>query len=132
MYVAIGVHTRDTRAPYNRSRTLVPLDLSRLFRSRNPDDPRARAARTRDVDRAIELCRALLTARGEVSGARGAAEVLDAYRQLSDEQVESFFDRLVKSFSVNPDTVRLAAAAYRLDASPANLVALQEAVEPPR
>ena len=110
----------------------MPLDLSRLFRSRNPDDPRARAARTRDVDRAIELCRALLTARGEVSGARVAAEVLDAYRQLSDEQVESFFDRLVKSFSVNPDTVRLAAAAYRLDASPANLVALQEAVEPPR
>ena len=110
----------------------MPLDLSRLFRSRNPDDPRARAARTRDVDRTIELCRALLTARGEVSGARVAAEVLDAYRQLSDEQVESFFDRLVKSFSVNPDTVRLAAAAYRLDASPANLVALQEAVEPPR
>ncbi len=110
----------------------MPLDLSRLFRSRNPDDPRARAARTRDVDRTIELCRALLTARGEVSGARVAAEALAAYQQLSDEQVESFFDRLVKSFSVNPDTVRLAAAAYRLDASPANLVALQEAVEPPR
>ena len=132
MYVANWVHTGDTRAPYNRSRTLVPLDLSRLFRSRHPDDPRARAARTRDVDRTIELCCALLTARGEVSGARVAAEALAAYQQLSDEQVESFFDRLVKDFSVNPDTVRLAAAAYRLDASPANLVALQEAVEPPR
>ncbi len=110
----------------------MPLDLSRLFRSRNPDDPRVRAARTRDVDRTIELCRALLTARGEVSGARVAAEVLAAYQRLSDEQVEWFFDRLVKAFSVDPDAVRQAAAAYRLDASPAHLIALQEAVEPPR
>ena len=110
----------------------MPLDLSRLFRSRNPDDPRVRAARTRDVDRTIELCRALLTARGEVSGARVAAEVLAAYKQLNDEQVEAFFDQLVKAFSVDPDAVRHAAAAYRLDASPAHLIALQEAVEPPR
>jgi malonyl-CoA decarboxylase len=100
----------------------VPLDLSRFFRSRNADDARVRAARTRDVDRTIELCRALLTARGEVSGARVAAEVLGAYQRLSDEEVEWFFDRLVKTFSVDADTVRQAAAAYRLDASPANLL----------
>ena len=61
-----------------------------------------------------------------------AAEVLAAYQRLSDEQVEWFFDRLVKAFSVDPDAVRQAAAAYRLDASPAHLTALQEAVEPPR
>jgi malonyl-CoA decarboxylase len=132
MYVANRLLTGDTRASYNRRRTLVPLYLSRLFRSRNPDDPRVRAARTRDVDRTIELCRALLTAHREVSGARVAAEVLAAYQRLSDEQVEWFFDRLVKAFSVDPDAVRQAAAAYRLDASPAHLTALQEAVEPPR
>jgi len=110
----------------------VPVDLSRFFRSRNPADPRVRAARMRDVDRTIELCQALLTARGEVSGARVAAEVLGAYQRLDDEQVEWFFDRLAKAFSVNPESVRHAAAAYRLDASAANLIALQEAVEPPR
>jgi len=110
----------------------MPLDLSRFLRSRNPDDPRVRAARTRDVDRTIELCRALLTERGEVSGARVAAEVLGAYQRLSEEEVEWFFDRLVTTFSVDAETVRQAAAAYRLDASPANLFALQEAVEPPR
>jgi malonyl-CoA decarboxylase len=110
----------------------VPRDLSRFFRSRNPDDPRVRAARVRDVDRVIELCHTLLTARGEVLGARVAAEVLHAYQQLGDDQVEWFFDRLVKAFSVDPDAVRHASAAYRLDASPANLIALQEAVEPPR
>ncbi len=110
----------------------MPLDLSRFLRTRNPDDPRVRAARTRDVDRTIELCRALLTERGEVSGARVAAEVLGAYQRLSEEEVEWFFDRLVTTFSVDAETVRQAAAAYRLDASPANLLALQEAVEPPR
>jgi malonyl-CoA decarboxylase len=110
----------------------MPLDLSRFLRSRNPDDARVRAARTRDVDRTIELCRALLTERGEVSGARVAAEVLGAYQRLSEEEVEWFFDRLVKVFSVDVEAVRQAAAAYRLDASPANLLALQEAVEPPR
>jgi len=110
----------------------MPLDLSRFLRSRNPDDPRVRAARTRDVDRTIELCRALLTERGEVSGARVAAEVLGAYQRLSEEEVEWFFDRLVTTFSVDGETVRQAAAAYRLDASPANLLALQEVVEPPR
>jgi len=110
----------------------MPLDLSRFLRPRHPDDPRVRAARTRDVDRTIELCRALLTERGEVSGARVAAEVLGAYQRLSEEEVEWFFDRLVKAFSVDADAVRQAAAAYRLDASPANLLTLQEAVEPPR
>jgi len=110
----------------------MPLNLSRFLRSRNPDDPRVRAALTRDVERTIELCRALLTARGEVSGARMAAEALGAYQRLNEEQVEWFFDRLVKAFSVDADAVRHAAAAYRLDASPANLLALQEAVESPR
>jgi malonyl-CoA decarboxylase len=61
-----------------------------------------------------------------------AAEVLGAYQRLSEEEVEWFFDRLVTTFSVDAETVRQAAAAYRLDASPANLLALQEAVEPPR
>jgi malonyl-CoA decarboxylase len=110
----------------------VALDLTRFFRSHNGNDSRVRGARTRDVNRTIELCRALLTESGEVSGARVAAEVLGAYQQLSDEQVESFFDRLSQEFSVDPEAVRQAAAAYAHDASAANLIALQEAVEPPR
>lgn len=110
----------------------MPLDLSRFFRSQHPDDPRVRAARTREVNHTIDLCRALLTTRGEVSGARVAADVVGAYQRLSDEQVESFFDRLVTTFSVDPEAVRQAAAAYGDDASSANLIALQEAVEPPR
>lgn len=110
----------------------MPIDLTRIFRSRTRDHTRAQAAKTRDVDHAIELCRALLSERGEVSGARLAVEVLTAYQRLDNEQVECFLDRLVEAFSVSPEAVRQQADAYRIDASPANLIALQKAVEPPR
>jgi malonyl-CoA decarboxylase len=110
----------------------VPIDLTRIFRSRNRDHTRAQVAKTRDVDRTIELCRGLLSERGEVSGARLATEVLTAYQRLDNEQVECFLDRLVEVFSVAPDVVRQQSEAYRLDASPSNLIALQRAVEPPR
>ena len=58
--------------------------------------------------------------------------MLAAYHTLDDEQVGWLFDRLVTAFSVDPEAVRQAATAYQLDESPANLVALQQAVEPPR
>jgi len=80
----------------------------------------------------LDLGRALLSARGEVSGARVAAEVLAAYQTLDDEQVEWLFDRLVTTFSVDPKAVQHTATAYQLEGSAANLLALQKAVEPPR
>jgi malonyl-CoA decarboxylase len=110
----------------------VPIDLTRIFRTLNRDRTRTQADRARGVERTIELCRGLLSERGEVSGARLADEVLGAYRRLDDEQVERFFDRLVEDFSVDPEAVRKTADIYRLDASPASLMALQKAVEPPR
>jgi malonyl-CoA decarboxylase len=110
----------------------VPLNLSRLLRPRTPGAARGASAKAREVDRLLDLVRALLSERGEVSGARVAAEVLSAYRTLDDEQMGWFFDRLVTEFSVDPQAVRQAASAYQLDASPANLLALQQAVEAPR
>jgi malonyl-CoA decarboxylase len=109
----------------------MSFDLARLFRSRKPG-ARVGSRRSGDVDRTIELCRALLTERGEVSGARLAAEALAEYQRLTDEQIDSFFDRLVETFSVDAETVRQAAAAYQLQASSATLFALQKAVESPR
>ena len=110
----------------------MPIDLARILRPLKRNHTRAQIAKARDVEHAIDLCRALLSERGEVSGARLAGEVLSAYRRLDDGQVERFFDRLVEAFSVDPEAVRKAAEAYRLDASAANLLALQEAVESPR
>jgi malonyl-CoA decarboxylase len=110
----------------------VPIDFSRILRSRTRERARAEADRVRAVERTIELCRALLSERGEVSGSRLAAEVLGTYQRLDEEGVHDFFDRLADAFPVEPEAVRRAADDYRLDPSPANLVALQEAVEPPR
>ena len=78
----------------------MPIDLARIFRPLKRDRTRVEAARTRDVDRVIDLCRALLSERGEVSGARVAAEVVSAYQRLDDQQVEVFLDRLADVFSV--------------------------------
>jgi malonyl-CoA decarboxylase len=105
----------------------VPFNLAQLLRTRNRHPPRAQA-----VEHTIGLCRGLLSARGEVSGARLASEVLAAYQQLDDKQVDSFFDRLAADFSADPEAVRRAADAYRQNASSAELIALQKAVEPPR
>jgi malonyl-CoA decarboxylase len=105
--------------------------LLRILRSLNRR-PGPRTHRAHRAERAIELCHALLSERGEASGARLAADVLNAYQALDEEDVERFFDRLVDEFSVDAAAVRRSAEAYRRDGSPTNLVALQTVVEAPR
>ncbi len=80
----------------------------------------------------MHLCDALLSGRGEVSGARVAAELLSAYRALDAPARDAFFDMLRESFV--PDTAQVAGAAdaYGQAPSPETLRRLQTAVEPPR
>jgi malonyl-CoA decarboxylase len=92
-----------------------------------PSRSAERAAR-----RAIELCHALMSERGEVSGARLAREALAAYRTLDAAAASVFFDLLATEFSPDPAVVERSAQAYRDDSSQANLILLQQAVEPPR
>jgi malonyl-CoA decarboxylase len=87
------------------------------------------ARRARSV---IRLCQSLLSERGEVSGARLAAEVRQAYELLDNPAREAFFDLLVTEFSPDRVEVGRAADAFHDDPSQANLVRLQEVVEPPR
>jgi malonyl-CoA decarboxylase len=104
----------------------------RLFGSigRRPGTvPRAAVRRGRN---AISLCHALMSERGEVSGARIARDALAAYQELDDAALGIYFDLLVKEFSPDPEEVGRAADAYRQDPSQANLVHLQRVVEPPR
>jgi malonyl-CoA decarboxylase len=89
-------------------------------------------APVRGARRAISLCHALLSERGEVSGARLAREALAAYQALDESALDVFFDLLVMEFSPDPDEVGRIADAYRRDPSQANLVRLQRSVEPPR
>jgi malonyl-CoA decarboxylase len=87
---------------------------------------------TRHVRHAITLCHALLSERGEASGANLAREVVEAYVSLNEEEVEAFFDSLIHLFSPDPDIVTRIAETYRAEPSQSNLLALQHAVEPPR
>ena len=91
-----------------------------------PADP-ARASK-----RAIALCHALLSEKGEASGARLAREFQDAYHALNERGRRAFFDALATEFA--PDSAKLTATldAYRSDPSPAALLRLQAVVEPPR
>jgi len=87
---------------------------------------------TRNARHAIAMCHALLSERGEISGARLAADVLVAYKSLDSAALDIFFDLLINEFSLDPEQVQQAAEAYRAEPSQMNLVRLQAAVEPPR
>jgi malonyl-CoA decarboxylase len=102
--------------------------IRRLLSRLSPVEP----APELDAIRAIAMCRALLSERGEVSGARLAADLIATYQALSSSAVELFFDILAEEFSPNPEAVGHAAEDYRREPTPANLVQLRAAVEPQR
>lgn len=93
------------------------------------DAGRGAARRAREVG---ELCRALMSERGEVSTAALAREVLAAYAALPEQAHIPFLQLLAADFSPDSAGVKSAAAAFADDDTPANLVRLQSAVESPR
>jgi malonyl-CoA decarboxylase len=84
------------------------------------------------TQRLISLCEALLGERGEVSGAVLAREALAAYQALGERGREEFFDILGSEFAPSPEAIGKAADAYRYDATPENLIRLQELIDSAR
>jgi malonyl-CoA decarboxylase len=84
------------------------------------------------AQQAIALCQSLLSERGEVSGARIAAEILALYESFDGAAQAAFFDLIEEQFAPRVDEIGWAASAYRTNPTPANLIHLQRAVEPPR
>jgi malonyl-CoA decarboxylase len=84
------------------------------------------------ADRVIELCRALVSTRGEAAGAVLARDTLEAYGQLDDAEMAVFLGRLVLEFCPAEADVLRAAETYREAPTPANLAALVRISEPPR
>ncbi|HEY6506393.1 MAG TPA: malonyl-CoA decarboxylase [Vicinamibacterales bacterium] len=103
-----------------------------IRRQRSPRTPARSSRAEQNAGRALALCDALLSEQGEVSGRRIAAFALSAYQSLDQDAREIFFDRLAVDFAPDAGEVDRAAARYRLDASSANLIRLQAAVESPR
>lgn len=108
----------------------APSFLKRIASSvTHPVEKRREQRRARE---AIELCHALISESGEVSGAVLARDALAAYNALTPAARPAFFDRLIADFA--PDAAALDAAyqAYHADRTQQNLVRLQASVAAPR
>ncbi|MGR3507534.1 MAG: malonyl-CoA decarboxylase [Paracoccaceae bacterium] len=79
-----------------------------------------------------ELCRALLSGQGEVSGMKRAAEVLMRYRQADAAGKAAFFRFLADEMDLDPAALTKAAQAYAEGRDARHLSTLLEAAEPPR
>lgn len=89
--------------------------------------------RGKQDDRSIvDLCEALLSAEGEVSGYRLAATVLERYSDLDDTGKRAFFDYLNDELEIDADLVATLARKYATDPSVENFSALGQASEPRR
>jgi len=84
------------------------------------------------LDRAKSLTEALLTERGEASGAAVAREVMAALRDLAPDDRAAFHLFMATGFDAKPDPLRAAAEAYLADPSPRNANRLSRSAEPPR
>jgi malonyl-CoA decarboxylase len=107
----------------------APSFLKRLVGSVLPSERRRSSRRARN---AIELCRALLSERGEVSGAVVARDALAAYNALPKSVLPAFFDAIAAEFSPDPADLDRAYNAYRAQQTQDNLIRLQRCVEAPR
>ena len=76
-----------------------------------------------------ELCEALLSTGGQVSGRRIAAALLDRYRGLEDSGKRAFFEHLNGALDVDPVAIATLAARYAETPDPAQYEALVEASE---
>lgn len=79
-----------------------------------------------------ELCHALLSERGEVSGTKIAASILAGYASLGADGKLDFFQYLLNDFDVDPAAIGKHATMYSEDRSPAILSALTKSAEPVR
>ena len=95
-------------------------------------DRQLRGLTRQPVRGVTDLCHALLSQRGEASGAALAREVLIAYGALDAAGRADFFQQLVDEFSPEPEAIVRAAEAYRAEPSTAMLSDLAREVEAPR
>ena len=84
------------------------------------------------LDRAREFATALLSQRGEASGAAVARELHAALRELGQAGRIAFYRFLAANFLPDEGALRAAAQAYLADPTPERATILAEAAEPPR
>jgi malonyl-CoA decarboxylase len=109
--------------------------LERLWSTiseRLPAGKAADGAAPTDLDRAILLADALLSERGEASGAAIARELNHLLASLPPDEQLGFMRAIASNFSVNQATLAKAAEAYLANPSDKLAALLARAAEPPR
>ena len=99
------------------------------------DELRHAAARQRQARtlRALTLgTRQLLSERGEMNGMAVASSLVERLDGLDDTDLDAFFDYLVRELGPDPQLVLQHAQAFAAEPRAAQLIALTQAVEPPR
>lgn len=108
-----------------RNRFLTDM-LSTLF---DRSDRLRGKSDARDIQ---ELCRAVLSTEGVISGQTLAATVFERYRSLSDPEKHAFFTFLNDELDIDAQALAALATAYAGHQSPEAYVALSQAAEPKR
>lgn len=80
----------------------------------------------------LSLCQALLSGRGEATGALIARETLNAYARLSEAARIDFFEALARDFGPDREQLEKAVAAYGQDPDPGAASRLHYRTEPRR
>jgi len=84
------------------------------------------------LERTRQLALALVSERGEASGAAIARELQEALQSLSPDDRTAFFEFAAAQFQPDSATLRAAAESYLADPTPERATLLSEAAEPPR
>ncbi len=84
------------------------------------------------LERARELAMALLSQRGEASGAAVARELHDVLRELGTDDRLAFYRFVAENFPPAEEPLRTAAQAYLAEPTPERAAQLAEAAEPAR
>ena len=99
------------------------------------DELRHAAARQRQARtlRALKLgTKQLLSERGEMNGMAVAGQLVERLDALGADELDDFFDYLVRDLGPDPQVVLRLAQAWAAEPRAAGLLALTDAVEPPR
>jgi malonyl-CoA decarboxylase len=86
----------------------------------------------RDSRRLANLCRQLLTERGQPNSVNIATSALKLYENLGLASQHQFFNLLAEEFDPDPGVVLLLAERYAVNRNPDTLLALSQAAESPR
>ncbi len=79
-----------------------------------------------------ELCNALMSSQGDVSGAAIAHEILDGYATSDIQGKLAFFEFLNSEMDIEPEGLEATVSTYKADRTEANYRKLVEAAEPRR